>query len=72
MVVLVTFAAKTLPRYTLTYFVVLIDTNDGKHLACLGFLYFALKYRLLCLFGARIKSGKYGHQVNSDTHLQTV
>ena len=23
-------------------------------------------------YGTRVKSGKFGHQVNSDTHLQTV
>ena len=29
-------------------------------------------YNIWHSVGSRVKSGKFGHQVNSDTHLQTV
>ena len=34
--------------------------------------YLPLLQTLINKCGSRVKSGKFGHQVNSDTHLQTV
>ena len=32
----------------------------------------SIRQELVCRANSRVKSGKFGHKVNSDTHLQTV
>ena len=45
-----------------------INASNAKRLKSAGFIKWNIQLGDL----ARVKSGKFGHKVNSDTHLQTV